>query len=58
MRNDAQSSWRYGLSRYGSSQVEWFPLGGLRVRPARRWDRPAVEIGAAHRLDPRGSRAA
>lgn len=53
MRNDAQSSWRYGLSRYGSSQVEWFPLGGLRVRPARRWDRTRLEIGAPRRLDPR-----
>ena len=51
MRNDAQSSWRYGLSRYGSSQVEWFPLGGLRVRPARRWDRTRLEIGAPRRLE-------
>ena len=23
----------YGLSRYGSSRVEWFPLGGLRCVP-------------------------
>jgi hypothetical protein len=53
MRDVGQSSCRFGLSSYGSRQVEWFPLGGLRVRPSRRWERTRLEIGAPRRLDPR-----
>ena len=48
-----QASWRFGLARYASGRFEWFPLGGLRVRPSRRWDRTRLEIGAPHPLDPR-----
>jgi Protein of unknown function (DUF2550) len=53
IRDDAHSSWRFGLARYGSSRFEWFPLGGLRIRPSRRWERTRLEVGAPHPLDPR-----
>jgi Protein of unknown function (DUF2550) len=53
IRDNGQGPWRFGLARYASGRVEWFPLGGVRVRPSRRWERTRLEIGSPRPLDPR-----
>lgn len=36
--------WRMGLVRYGSGQLEWYPLGGLTIRPKYRWRQRLLEL--------------
>lgn len=40
----ARAPWRMGLMRYGSGQLEWYPLGGLTVRPKYRWKQRLLEL--------------
>ena len=55
IREPESRKWRFGLARYGGTGLEWFTLGGLSVRPARRWDRTRLQIGAPRPL-PDGDR--
>jgi len=51
LRESGDRRWRFGLARYGSTGVEWYPLEGLSVRPARRWARAQLDIGASESLE-------
>lgn len=52
LREPADKRWRFGLARYGTTGLEWFTLGGLSLRPARRWERTALDIGTGRPLLP------
>ena len=38
--------WRLGLIRFGDNALEWFTLGGVSVRPKRRWTRQRLRLEA------------
>jgi len=40
------TTWRMGLMRYGTGQLEWYSLGGLTIRPKYRWEQRVLELGA------------
>jgi hypothetical protein len=50
LREAGDHRWRFGLARYGSGGLEWFTLAGLSLRPARRWERGLLDIGAGRPL--------
>jgi hypothetical protein len=52
LREPSDHRWRFGLARYGTTGLEWFTLTGLSLRPARRWERGLLDIGAGQPLDP------
>ena len=52
LREPGDRRWRFGLARYGSTGLEWFTLLGFSLRPARRWDRGLLNIGASLPLEP------
>ena len=52
LREPGDRRWRFGLARYGTTGLEWFTLGGMSLRPARRWDRTALDIGTGQPLVP------
>ena len=52
LREPSDQRWRFGLARYGATGLEWFTLAGLSLRPARRWDRGLLDIGAGRPLEP------
>lgn len=52
LREPTDRRWRFGLARYGTTGLEWFTLGGLSLRPARRWERTALDIGIGRPLMP------
>ena len=52
LREPGDRRWRFGLARYGTTGLEWFTLAGLSLRPARRWERTLLDIGAAAPLEP------
>ncbi|MHB1474589.1 MAG: DUF2550 domain-containing protein [Dermatophilaceae bacterium] len=52
LREPVDHRWRFGLARYGATGLEWFPLGGLSLRPARRWQRTVLDIGTGQPLAP------
>ena len=37
MRRTESDRWRLGLIRFGDNALEWYALGGVSVRPKRRW---------------------
>jgi len=51
LREPGDRRWRFGLARYGATGVEWYPLDGFSVRPARRWDRTELDIEAGQFLE-------
>jgi len=51
LREPGDGRWRFGLARYGTTAVEWYPLDGFSVRPARQWDRAQLDIEAGEFLD-------
>lgn len=42
-RDDA---WRAGMARVGVTDIAWFPLFGVRLRPTRQWARGQLVLGA------------
>ena len=52
LREPGDRRWRFGLARYGTTGLEWFTLGGMSLRPARRWDRTVLDIGTGQPLVP------
>lgn len=52
LREPADHRWRFGFARYGTTGLEWFTLGGLSLRPARRWERTVLDIGTGQPLVP------
>ena len=52
LREPGDRRWRFGLARYGTTGLEWFTLAGLSLRPARRWERTLLDIGAVQPLEP------
>ena len=52
LREPGDRRWRFGLARYGATGLEWFTLSGLSLRPARRWERTVLDIGAGQPLAP------
>ena len=50
LREPADHRWRFGFARYGTTGLEWFTLGGLCLRPARRWERTVLDIGTGQPL--------
>jgi hypothetical protein len=52
LRETGDRRWRFGLARYGTSRLEWFTLGGLSLRPARRWERTLLDLEVGQRLEP------
>lgn len=50
IREAGSPRWRFGLARYGPSRLDWFTLGGLSTRPARRWERAGLDIDVPRRL--------
>ncbi len=52
LREPGDKRWRFGLARYGTTGLEWFTLSGLSLRPARRWERAALDIGKGRPLAP------
>lgn len=41
-----RARWRMGLLGFAAGELEWYPLGGLTVRPKFRWHRAAFDLGA------------
>lgn len=39
--------WRSGFVRFGNGVVEWYPLGGISLRPRHQWDRADLDVSAA-----------
>lgn len=52
LREPGDNRWRFGLARYGTTGLEWFTLGGMSLRPARRWERTVLDIGTGQPLVP------
>jgi Protein of unknown function (DUF2550) len=52
LREPGDRRWRFGLARYGTTGLEWFTLLGLSLRPARKWERGLLDIGAGEPLEP------
>lgn len=51
LREPGDRRWRFGLARYGPTGFEWYKLDGISVRPARKWDRALLDIGAGQFLE-------
>lgn len=45
-RRRGAGRWRLGLLRLGSTQLEWFPLIGVTLRPAYEWERLDLDLDA------------
>ena len=45
--------WRNGFIRFGEGEVEWYPIGGISVRPRHSWPRRALDLGAPVAVDAR-----
>ncbi|MBK8470058.1 MAG: DUF2550 domain-containing protein [Candidatus Phosphoribacter sp.] len=45
-------AWRQGYVRFGEGDVEWYPLGGLSLRPRHIWARRTLDIGAPVAIPP------
>ncbi|AKU17508.1 DUF2550 family protein [Luteipulveratus mongoliensis] len=46
MARQKGSGWTLGLARVTASEVAWFPLIGVTVRPRARWIRGDIDLGA------------
>ena len=46
LRQPGTARWRLGLIRFGDNALEWFTLGGVSLRPKRRWARQRLRIEA------------
>lgn len=44
MRGEGARRWRLGLVRFGDNALEWFTLGGVSLRPRRRWPRQTLSL--------------
>lgn len=42
--------WHLGLIRFGEDALEWYTLGGVSLRPRRRWPRQSLLLTAPRRL--------
>lgn len=51
LRRAPSDRWRMGLTRLGSTQLDWFTLMGFSARPRYSWERSALELGAPGTLD-------
>jgi len=51
LREPGNSRWRFGLVRYGTTELEWFRLAGISLRPARRWERALLVFGTGRLLE-------
>lgn len=47
---DGATSWRTGLLRFGSGEIEWFTVNGWTIRPRHRWSRRTLQLGQASAL--------
>jgi len=52
LREPGDRRWRFGLARFGTTELEWFTLLGLSLRPARQWDRGLLNIRTGRPLEP------
>jgi Protein of unknown function (DUF2550) len=52
LREPSDRRWRIGLARYAPTELEWFTLVGISLRPARQWERTLLDIGAGQPLAP------
>lgn len=44
-RREGATRWRQGFIRFGESELQWFPLGGVSVHPRHRWPRRGLDLG-------------
>ncbi len=44
--------WRMGHIRFAEHALEWYPLGGVSLRPRHCWHRETLMLEAPHRLGP------
>ena len=51
LREPGNGRWRFGLVRYGTTELEWFRLAGISLRPARRWERALLVFGTGRFLE-------
>jgi len=42
---DGSDVWRNGYIRFGEGEVEWYPMGGVSVRPRHAWSRRSLDLG-------------
>ncbi|MDV3222900.1 DUF2550 domain-containing protein [Intrasporangium sp.] len=49
-RAGGSDRWHLGLMRLGDDALEWFTLGGVSLRPKRRWQRQALLLEAPRLL--------
>lgn len=50
LRQSGADRWRLGLIRFGDNALEWYTLGGVSVRPKRRWQRQRMLLDAPQLL--------
>jgi Protein of unknown function (DUF2550) len=41
-------TWRAGMACVGVAHIAWFPLFGVRLRPAQQWERGRLVLGPPH----------
>jgi len=46
LRRPGTDRWRLGLIRFGDNALEWYTLGGVSLRPKRRWLRQRLLLEA------------
>ncbi|WP_374970073.1 DUF2550 family protein [Terrabacter sp. BE26] len=46
LRRPGTDRWRLGLIRFGDNALEWYTLGGVSLRPKRRWLRQRLLLDA------------
>lgn len=42
---EGTQGWRNGFIRFGEGDVEWYPMGGISVRPRHAWSRRSLDLG-------------
>ncbi len=45
--------WRNGFIRFGEGEVDWYPIGGISVKPKHSWSRRGLDLGTPVAVDPR-----
>ncbi len=52
MRAESARRWRLGLVRFGEDALEFYALGGVSLRPKRRWARQSLRLETPRPLPP------
>ncbi len=50
---EGAAMWRNGFIRFGEGEVEWYPIGGVSLRPRHSWSRRTLDLGTPVAVDPR-----